>query len=115
MGAGGRYCSGTSHWRRSGETMGNVANDVHLGGDNPAGVNHLLFEPTHQSSFQPKAQPRALQKLVPRMPPESSPLEGTTEAALGERGPAEGRWRIDEHTLGPGRERDVLAAWVKCV
>ena len=93
--------------------MGNVANDVHLGGDNPAGAN---LETVQTKSRNPSTnRDQALQKLVPRMPPESSPLEGTTEAALGERGPAEGRWRIDEHTLGPGRERDVLAAWVKCV
>ena len=96
--------------------MGNVANDVHLGGDNPAGANQ---ETARNEITNPplnrESKLIALQKLVPRMPPESSPLEGTTEAALGERGPAEGRWRIDEHTLGPGRERDVLAAWVKCV
>ena len=52
MGAGGRYCSGTSHWRRSGEAMGNVANDVHLGGDNPAGVNLI-----HRSNHIPKPSP----------------------------------------------------------
>ena len=54
-GAGDRHSRYKTR-RRPGEAMGNVANDVHLGGDNPAGANRKLLEPNYEFLNCPKSK-----------------------------------------------------------